>query len=532
MAIATRDVVVIGAGHNGLAAAGYLSRAGLDTLVVEASPSVGGMTNTTTPIPEAPNHRMNLCAVDVVFMRGNTVRRDLELDKYGYREVEVDPPYVYLHPDDSSLALWRDPRRTADEIRRFSRTDAAAFLDLARDLDAIVDIGGPYLQADARRPGARVVVTMAAQAVRRARRLPALAALTIGSAAEVLTERFSHEIVRNAVGQLATAAAGPLNTDASGLSLMFLAFVHRWGVGRPVGGTQVVADTMLASLCAQGGEVRTNARVESVLVSGGAVRGIRLDNGEEIHARYVVSTVDPRQALGQLLPQSALSASQRSRVDAIPAAGLGASPVKVDVALSGRLTLERFERWRGDGLDLRIPSGLIGSLDAIARSYRQAAGGQIPDDIHMLTVVPTAMDPSQAPDGQDTLYVYAPAMPTEPSIPWDKQAEAVGKSIVSVVAQYYGGIEELEIGRFVETPDDMHQRLNASRGAPPFHVDFAITRMGPLRPALGLGGGRGPVNGFFLGGAGSHPGPGLNGIPGQLAARAVIRGIGKGQPHR
>jgi phytoene dehydrogenase-like protein len=291
-----------------------------------------------------------------------------------------------------------------------------------------------------------------------------------------------------------------------------------------VGGTQAVPDAMLASMIASGGRVRTDARVESFLVSGDRVTGVRLAGGEEITARHgVVSTVDPTQALGELLPDGVLDDRQRARVDGIPTAAFGACPAKVDVALSGRLRVRRYEKWRADGLDLRIPSGLIGGLDAICRSFPQAAARQIPDDIHLFTVVPTAMDPSQAPDGQDTLYLYAPAMPRNPAVPWGEQAEALGKSLVAVAAQHYDGIEELEIGRFVETPADMARRTGSSHGAPPFHVDFALSRLGPLRPALGLAGAKGPVPGLYLGGAGSHPGPGINGAPGRLAARAAIR---------
>src|SRR5581483_327997 len=380
------------------------------------------------------------------------------------------------------------------------------------------------LDSDALRPGVRTVASMAGAAVRRARRLPAVSALALSSAAEVLHGRFRSEIVRNAIAQLATTAAGPLDADMSGLGLMFLGFVHRWGVGRPMGGTQAVPDAMLASMVASGGRVRTGARVETILTSGNRVTGVQLAGGEEITAWCgVVSTIDPAQLLGELLPDSVLDDRQRARVAGIPTAAFGACPAKVDVALSGRLRVGRYEKRRGDGLDLRIPSGLIGGLDAICRSFPQSAGGQIPDDIHLFTVVPTAMDPSQAPEGQDTLYLYVPAMPRNPAVPWNEQAEALGKAMVSVAAQHYDGIEELEIGRFVETPDDMARRTGATYAAPPFHVDFAISRLGPLRPALGMAGARGPVPGLFLGGAGSHPGPGINGVPGRLAAQAVIR---------
>src|SRR5687768_14626941 len=114
------DVVVIGAGHNGLVAACYLARAGLDVLVVEAAPVAGGMTSTIEgAIPEAPHHKINVCSVEPGLLRGTDLVSDLDLARYGYREVEVDPFCVHLMPGGESVAFWRDPRRTAEEIRRF-----------------------------------------------------------------------------------------------------------------------------------------------------------------------------------------------------------------------------------------------------------------------------------------------------------------------------------------------------------------------------------------------------------------------------
>src|ERR1700733_2662953 len=127
----TADVVVVGAGHNGLTAACYLAKAGHNVLVVEASPTVGGMTSTYATIPGAPHHLVNEGAVQASLYRATTIEADLQLSKYGLRQVVADPQHLHLGPDGESLAIWRDANRTADELRRFSKKDAKAWLEMA-----------------------------------------------------------------------------------------------------------------------------------------------------------------------------------------------------------------------------------------------------------------------------------------------------------------------------------------------------------------------------------------------------------------
>ena len=115
------DAVIVGAGHNGMAAAGYLSRAGKRVLVVERLGKVGGMTSSGYLIPEAPQHLVTPCAVELLFVRGTGLIEDLELSKHGLRTIDPDPSYAYLHPDGSSIAMFRDAKRTAEDMARLSR---------------------------------------------------------------------------------------------------------------------------------------------------------------------------------------------------------------------------------------------------------------------------------------------------------------------------------------------------------------------------------------------------------------------------
>src|ERR1700730_16993825 len=147
------QVIVVGAGHNGLTAACYLARAGVDVLVVEASPTVGGMTSTNALIPEAPQHVFNEGAIHAtgIFWAG-PIPRDLELHRYGLKDLVVDPVHVQLGPEGESIAFWSDRRRTIEEIRRLSPKDARAWEELSEVLDVALGVLLPYMLAQPTRP--------------------------------------------------------------------------------------------------------------------------------------------------------------------------------------------------------------------------------------------------------------------------------------------------------------------------------------------------------------------------------------------
>src|SRR5271154_473904 len=147
------DYLVIGAGHNGLTAACYLARAGFQVAALEASPTVGGMTSTNATLPSAPGHYFNEGAIQLTgIFRLSGVAEELELHKYGLQTISVDPAHVQLAPDGSSLAIWKDASRTADELRRFSPKDARAWLDMSNALAPIMDAGVAYMKSHPLRP--------------------------------------------------------------------------------------------------------------------------------------------------------------------------------------------------------------------------------------------------------------------------------------------------------------------------------------------------------------------------------------------
>jgi phytoene dehydrogenase-like protein len=521
---AGHDVVVIGAGHNGLVAANYLTDAGLDVMVVEANERIGGMTSSGTSIPGAPHHVINHCAVDLFLWDVFPPGRQLGLHRYGLRTVEAEPAYVYLHPDGESLAVWRDPRRTAEEIRRFSPADADAYLEYARFLDAFLDLALPLAGTNPTRPDARALSGLVVGALRHRRQVKEIGAYALASSAEVLGEQFGHPVVLAALHCLSSGVA-PNSLSGSWSGHLVFALLHRFPIRRPVGGMQAVPNALAARLRVKGGALRTSSPVAEIVMRGHRARGVVLADGMEIQARRaVLATCDPRQTLSRLLPAGTLSPLMEGRVHTIPTNALGYGPMKVDLALSGRLDLSRHNRRRRDGLDLRYPSQVIGTPEGIERAFRRAAAGLLPerDDFALWNVIPTALDPSQAPPGQDALYTYLGAVPARPVEGWKALKDEAGQAIVDKVAEFFGGIADLEIGRQVETPEDIAESTGATEGTI-LHVDWVLNRMGPLRPARGLGGFRTPVEALYLGGAGCHPGGLVSGLPGYLSAREILR---------
>ena len=514
------DVLVIGAGHNGLVAACYLAKAGLDVVVLEANDWIGGCTSTASHVAEAPQHMINPCAQDLCLIRLSSIVRDLELERHGYAEVEVDPAYAAPLPDGSTLAFWRDHARTAEELKRFSAKDARAYLKFTEMQEAGMDAGVQYILNDPTRPPAEAIRAAIAAGVRHPKQMADLARMVTGSAAEAIDARFEHPIVRG--GLLSLAAVGaPVTHKGSGLNAMFPSIVSRAGVSRPVGGAQVLPNSLVACLEEHGGRVRIEAEVAEVLTVGDRACGVRLASGEEIRSQAVLSACDPALTLREMVPERLLGDRLAKRVRAIPCENGGLAYMTVHLAFSGRLDYSRLERKRDDDIDLRKAALLCGSFEEMTAAVDAATGGRLPDPMPFAAVLPTGPDPSQAPEGQDTIYLWAGWAPRNPPEGWSALAERAGQAMVDGASRYIDGIGELEIGRFVEPWPVLAERTRVPQGNP-YYVDLLFSRNGALRPALGLGGYSTPVEGLWITGGGTHPGPSVSGIPGQIAARKLL----------
>jgi phytoene dehydrogenase-like protein len=525
------EVVVVGAGHNGLVAAAYMAKAGLDVLVVERWGTPGGMTATNPMAPEAPDHLINEASIHASLFRTTNIDAELELSaRFGLRQRVIDPAHVHLGPEGESIAMWRDPMRTVEEIRRFSRRDATAWVELSNIIASATAMGLPLMQTSPVRPEfANVMATLKAVAKGR-RELKEIIRWASISQKQAIEERFEHPMVRGPLTVNLPFMA--FDADMSGWALIYLGVLQKWGVAMFEGGTGAFPASLIRCLQAHGGRVRYDAPVEELILRGGRVTGVTLENGDQVTAsKAVVTACGPSIVLNKMLPAGILPERLAFAAREIPTTSTGYGNTKINVALEGKVSLPRHQAWRrenlpGDPVDLRLACVTWSTHEQSLLAGEQCVRGEVPGMIPGLGQVTTAFDPSMAPEGHDTWWFWSGLVPCRPNESWDVVREKIARNVLADCAQYYEGLDKFEIARRTLTPHDIEARFGAPDGNV-YHVDPIITRFGPARPAMGLGGYKTPVPGLFLSGSGTHPIAGINGMPGMNAAKTVIKTLEK-----
>lgn len=519
------DVVVVGSGHNGLVAAAYLAKAGLDVVVVEASATAGGMTSTNPFEPEAPEYTINEASIQASLFRTTTIDADLGLSrKYGLRQTVIDPAHFQLAADGSSLGLWRDPRKTADELAYFSKKDARALLELYDVIDAAVEIGLPMMQTNVTRPELMKVFKAVKGVAKNRQQLVNLGRWMTSSQAEAIEDSFEHDMIRAPL--LTSLPFMPFDADLSGWSLIYLGVLSKYGVAMFHGGTGSLPKALIGVIRDHGGEVITSSPVEQLLVSGNRCTGVRVAGGQEIKARRAVLTAcSPKTTLTRLLPPGVLEPKKQNAANHIPTKKRGISDYKLNVALSGRIDMSKHEKWRGDGIDLRLACNCYHTYEQALEAARACVRGQVPDAIPGLAQVTNAFDPSMSPPGKDLWWFWTGLVPSIPADGWDVARKQVTDSVMRDAEQYYKGVESLEVARRPLALPDIEERFWAIDGSV-YHVDPTLSRFGPNKPVAGFAGYTTPVDGLFLTGSGTHPVAGISGMPGQNAARTMLKQFG------
>jgi phytoene dehydrogenase-like protein len=527
----TYDAVIIGGGHNGLVAAAYLARAGLKVVVVERRHVLGGAAVTEEVFP---GFRFSVASYVVSLLRPEIVR-ELELPKHGLEILPLDGTFTPLDDD----YLWRvnDHGRTVRELRRWSPSDAEAYEDYSRLMVEMARFVKPILSMAPPDPGRfhpREWLPVA-RLGREFKNLPSeqqavFIQLMTMSAADFLDQWFETDPLK------ATMSASGIIGTFQGIRSPGTAYVllhhymgeidgvlRAWGI--PRGGTGAVSNSIADAARSLGVEIRTEAAVEQLLTRGDEVNGVVLASGEEVTGRVTMSSLDPHQTFDRLVPPGHLDSSFLEEVGRYRYRG---SSGKVNLALDG---LPEFTCLPGAGDHLRGAISFSPGIDYMELAYDDAKSGRFSRRPYIDMIIPTLVDPSMAPPGKHVMSCfvqYAPYHLADEDEWDDARREAFGEAVVDTIAERAPNIRDLILHKQVLTPKDIEETFALSEGNI-FQGELSLEQLFFNRPVPGWARYRTPLQNLWMCGSATHPGGGIMGASGRLAALQVVRSLRSGK---
>jgi phytoene dehydrogenase-like protein len=521
------DVVIIGAGHNGLTCAAYLAMAGLRVKVVDRRKVVGGAAVTEEFYP---GFRNSVAAYTVSLLNPQIIA-DLKLHDHGLKIVERRAQNFLPSPDGSYLLTGEG--RTQESVAKLSERDAERLHAFTRELEVIADV----LRALVLRAPPNLVEGFGVNAIREA--VNALGAASIlqklsldqkrslldlftRSAGEILDDAFESDLVKALYGFDAIVGnyASPY-TAGSAYVMLHHAFGEvngKKGVwGHAIGGMGAITQAMASAAGAHGVEIGLDAGVREVIVKHDRVMGVVLDNGETISAKYVASSVNPKLLYTRLLPADALPAEFLARIKNWRN---GSGTFRMNVALSA---LPSFTALPGDGDHLTAGIIIAPSLGYMDRAWQDARTHGWSREPVVELLLPSTLDDTLAPPGRHVASLFcqhvAPQLPDEKS--WDEYREEVADLMIATVDKYAPGFAASVMGRQILSPLDLERQFGLL-GGDIFHGALTLNQLFSARPMLGHADYRGPLKGLYHCGSGAHPGGGVTGAPGHNAARVIL----------
>ncbi len=526
------DAIVIGGGHNGLINAAYLAKAGRKVLVVERRHLVGGAAVTEELYP---GFKYSVCSYVVSLLRPEIIR-DLDLPRHGMELLPLDGT---LTPMPNGDHLWRvnDHYKTRREIARHSRLDAEAYDEYGKAMVEMGRFAKPILgmlppdptSLDPRGLLELLSIGRRFRGMRFHDRLNQVQLLTM-SAVDFLDQWFETDVLKatmSASGIIGTF----LGVRSPGTAYVLLhhymgeidgAF-RSWGLSR--GGTGAVSDAIAAAAREHGVEIRTEASVSRILTRNGRATGVVLENGDEINASVVASSVDPNLTFLKFLDERELPSDF---VESVRRYKFRGSSGKVNLALDA---LPNFTCMPGPGPHLRGAISISPSIDYMERAYDDAKYGQFSRQPYIDMVIPSLTDPSVAPPGKHVMSCFVQYAPydlrdpvtgrREPAL-WDRQREAFGDAVINAIAEYAPNIKEIILHRQVLTPLDIERDFGLTEGNI-FQGELTLEQLFFLRPVPGWAQYTTPIDRLYMCGSATHPGGGIMGAPGKNAAERILR---------
>jgi phytoene dehydrogenase-like protein len=530
----TRDVIIVGGGHNGLVAAFYLAKAGYKPLVLERRAQVGGAAITEEI---HPGFRCSTLAHNTGPLRADIVR-DMQLEQHGLKLTTPDVSTVSLLPDGRALVLYSDAKKAAQEIAQWSQKDAAAYADFGTALGKIGKVIGEALaltppNIDSPSSGDLWGMLKTGRSIRNLGKKDLYRVLRWGpmAVADLVAEFFDTEPLRATI-----AARGIFGTflgpwsAGSALVLLLRAAADSSPAGSvqfPAGGAGAITLAMAAAAKQAGVEIRISAEISEIRVKDGVATGVVLTSGEEIFARAVVSNADPKRTLMRLVDPAHLSPDFIQKIKNYRSIGTVA---KINLALSALpefTALKPGLRSTSNGNLLQGRIQISPEIDYLERAFDDSKYGNFSRSPYIEIALPSLSDPSLAPAGQHVMSIYMQYAPYKlKDSDWESQRKALGETVVKTIAQYAPNLPQIILRHQIITPKDLEETYGLT-GGHIFHGELALDQFFTMRPLLDWARYRTPIERLYLCGSGTHPGTGLIGGSGANAAREIAKALKK-----
>jgi phytoene dehydrogenase-like protein len=521
------DVIVVGGGHNGLVNAAYLAKAGKKVLVLERRHVLGGAAVTEEVFP---GFKFSVCSYVVSLLRPEIIR-DLDLPRHGLEILPLDGTFTPMPNGDY---LWRvnDHGKTYREIARHSKLDAEAYDEFGKAMQAMCRFVKPILSMvppdpatlDPRELMKLLFIGRRFQGMSSYDKYNQVQLMTM-SAIDFLDQWFETDVLKatmSASGIIGTF----LGVRSPGTAYVLLhhymgeidgAF-RAWGFAR--GGTGAISNSIAGAAREAGVEIITEAPIAKIIVKGGRAKGVVLGNGDEIQADIVSSSVDPRLTFTKFIEANHLPSEFLEEVNRYKYRG---SSGKVNLALGA---LPNFKCMPGEGAHLRGAMSISPSVEYMERAYDDAKYGRFSRRPYIDMVIPSLTDPSVAPPGKHVMSCFVQYAPYKlaPGLHWDTEKEKFGDKVIDTIAEYAPNIKDIILHRQVVTPLDLEREWGLSEGNI-FQGELSLEQLFFLRPVAGWARFRTPIKNLYMCGSATHPGGGIMGAPGRLAALEILKDL-------
>jgi phytoene dehydrogenase-like protein len=505
------DFIVIGAGTNGLAAAAYLGKEGYSTLVLEGNDYTGG--GAVTQELTLPGFKHDVFATSINIWRASSIQQDLELEKYGYRDVSPDPVASTPFRDGrGAISIYRDLNMTLKSIARFSQKDAEKFREI---YDFYLESKEILLGSLASAP---VPFSTMMEALEGSDAGMDFLQFSYMSARDWLEENFESEEMRAFLALWGSNHVPLSPEDAGGavLVLVFAGLLQERGAGVPIGGMATVAQALGKYVLAHNGQIVTSEGVEQILVKDRQVQGVRTTRGRTIEARVgVIASVEPKSLFLKLVPESSLEKSFVQKVKNFRFSRV--TQVMIHAALDEWLDYDPAEVRR---------SGLVqigDTLNEISRAYNDCVTGRPPSKPFMTIDNTTSYDGTRAPAGKHVMWNFVRAPVFIDGRSWSiDDKERFADVCIDRLSEYAPSAKRIILKRVILSPQDIetlnpnmvYGDPNGGKATP----DQSLV----LRPFPGWSEYRTPIRGLYMCSPATHPGGGISGLCGHNAAVIAI----------